>query len=186
MGLDFDTLFPGKFVKAIELKGRDQTVTIATVHGEELEGDKGKEFKCLISFVGKQKKWVVNKTNGLCLRAMFGRDASKWIGKRVTLYPAKIDFGDSDIAIRVRGSPDLAADLPFVLKLARKKPRDMVLKKTGAAPVGKQGTEPAPSPADPEASPTDLPPGVDDSGAPWSGEPGETSLDDDFANDPNP
>lgn len=115
------------------MNGKDLTLTVAGVVLEELEGDKKKETKGLVAFKETPKSLVLNKTNGLCIRAMFGRETNEWVGKRITFYPAAIDFGDADIAIRVRGSPDLAADMEFELKLPRKKGRAMKLMRTGQA-----------------------------------------------------
>lgn len=139
--MDFDKLFPNRFLKAGEFQGRDITMTIAAVKLEELEGAKGKETKAIVSFKERPKQLVLNKTNGLSLRAMFGRETDNWVGKRVTFYPAEIKFEDNDLAIRVRGSPDIAAPVTFELKLARKKPRSVTLQKTGAPPP-----KPAPTP----------------------------------------
>lgn len=131
MGLDFDQLFPNRFLKAGQFQGRDVTLTVKSVKLEELEGDKGKEMKAIIAFAETPKQLVLNKTNGLCLKGMFGRSTDAWVGKRVTFWPAPNDFGESDIAIRVRGSPDLAANMQVEIKLARKKPRQVTMMKTG-------------------------------------------------------
>ena len=131
--MDFDKLFPNRFLKAGHFEGKDVTLTLADVKVEELEGDKGKEMRGIISFKETPKQLVLNKTNGLCLRGMFGRNTDQWLGKRVTFFPAPIDFGDAEIAIRVRGSPDLAADMDVEIKLARKKPKMMKMAKTTAA-----------------------------------------------------
>lgn len=129
-GIDFDELFPGRFIKAGDFHGREVTLTIAAVRIEELPSDQGgMRAKGIIGFDRAKKEWVLNRTNGESLKAMWGRDTGEWIGKRVTLYPAEFN---GDIAIRVRGSPDLPADLPFELKLPRKRAQRMVLKKTGA------------------------------------------------------
>jgi hypothetical protein len=125
--MDFDKLYPARFLRAGEFGGRDVTLTIASVFLEELEGETGKKQKAILSFQGTGKQLVLNKTNGLCVRAMFGRETDAWVGKRVTFYPAEIAFGDSDLAIRVRGSPDLKEPLTFELKLPRKKGRPVTL-----------------------------------------------------------
>lgn len=127
---DFDELYPGRFLKAGEFGGRDVNLTITRVQLDELEGSKGKQMKGILSFRGTPKELVLNKTNGECIKAMFGRRLADWVGKQVTLYPQKIESDLADIAIRVRGSPDLAADMTFTLTLPRKKPRDVTLKKT--------------------------------------------------------
>lgn len=146
--MDFDRLFPNRFLKAGEFQKRDVTLTIAAVKIEELEGAKGKESKAIVSFASTPKQLVLNKTNGLSIRAMFGRETDGWLGKRVTFYPAEIKFEDADLAIRVRGSPDIPGPITFELKLARKKPRSVTLQKTQ---VG--GRAPAQTPAPVAAAP---------------------------------
>ncbi len=129
--MDFDKLFPGRFLKAADLNGKDVTLTISAVVVDELIGDKGTEVKGLLSFTGKKKQMVLNKTNGLCLKQMFGRETDAWVGKRITVFPAM--FND-DPCLRIKGSPDIAADMDFELKLPRKAPRATKLVKTA---VGK-------------------------------------------------
>lgn len=119
-GLDFDELYPGRFMKAGEFKDKDVTLKIASVTKDKLEGSKGEETKGVIRFEKTEKALVLNKTNGVCIREMFGRDTGEWVGKRVTFFPAKVDFEDSDLAIRVRGSPDIPADIAFQAKVGRK------------------------------------------------------------------
>lgn len=140
-GLDFDQLYPARFLKAGLLGGKDVTLTISAVKIEDLEGQKGTETRGIMSFEKTKKQLVLNKTNGLCIKGMFGRDTGEWVGKRVTFYPAAIQFEDNDIAIRVRGSPDIEKDIQVEIKLARKKPRTMTMKKTDP-----KSTQPAPEP----------------------------------------
>lgn len=149
MGLDFDQLFPGKYLKAGDFQGRDVVLTITAIALEELEGERGKQTKGIISFKETPKQLVLNKTNGLCLRGMFGRDTAHWVGKRVCLFPAPIDFQDAEICIRVRGSPDLEKDMDIEIKLARKKPRTVRMAKTG---LPKPAAKPVP-PAAPVVDP---------------------------------
>jgi hypothetical protein len=130
--IDFDELYPGRFLKAGEFKGRDVDLTIVRVQIDELEGNKGKQMKGVLSFKETPKELVLNRTNGECIKAMFGRRLADWVGKRVTLFPQKIESDLADLAIRVRGSPDLSADVTFTLSLPRKKPRDLTLKRTGS------------------------------------------------------
>lgn len=140
---DFDELYPGRFIKAGDLKGRDVNLTITKVHVEELEGSK-KQSKGVISFRETPKELVLNRTNGECIKALFGRKLADWIGKRITIYPAAIQSDLADLAIRVRGSPDIANDVTFTLSLARKRPRPVTLKKTGTN--GKAAPQSAPEP----------------------------------------
>lgn len=163
-GLDFDELFANeKFLKAGEFQGKDVTLTISGVRRETFEtedenGKKGKtEKKAILSFAptaaGRPppKEIVLNKTNGLCLKAMFGRDTGAWIGKRVTFFPTLVKaWGAQELAIRVRGSPDIAQNFTFKLKLPRKK--DIPTTMTKTEPKAKQSAAPTPAPA-PSPSP---------------------------------
>jgi hypothetical protein len=149
MGLSYDELFPGRFLKASVFKGRDVTLTIRDVRIEELPSETGgTKVKGIIAFEGKKLELVLNRTNGEALKAMWGRDTGDWIGKRVTLYPAMFN---GEPCIRVRGSPDLPAPLDFELKLPRKRPQKTRLLVTGkangkAAPAPEPETTPEPEP----------------------------------------
>jgi hypothetical protein len=116
----YDELYPGRFIKAGELLGKKVTVTIADVDLERLQGDDGKQqVKCIISFRETEKKLVACKTNGLCIKEMFGRELAEWKGKRITLFP---DTWNGEPAIRVWGSPDLEADKEVTVTLPRRRP----------------------------------------------------------------
>lgn len=152
MGLSYDQLFPGRFIKSGEFQGKDVTLTIAKVRIEELEGDGGKKVKGIVSFRETKKEWVLNRTNGECLKAMWGKETDNWLGKRVTLWPAPFNdnlTGEKTTAIRVRGSPDLDKPCTFELKLPRKKAASLTLQKTGS-----QNGKPAAKKPDPTPEPT--------------------------------
>lgn len=117
--VDWDQLYPGRFMKAGEFNGKKVTLKILSVDLEELEGDKGKQVKGIVAFERTDKQWALNKTNGICLKEMFGRKVQEWIGKRVTLYA---DQWDGEECIRVWGSPDLGEDKEIVIQLPRKRP----------------------------------------------------------------
>jgi len=154
--MHFDKLYPARFLKAGEFGGRDVTLTISSVFLEELEGETGKKMKAILGFAGTPKQLVLNKTNGLCIKAMFGVETDAWRGKRVTLYPANISFGDTDLAIRVRGSPDIKDPVTFELKLPRKKGKAVTLQVTRAQANGKPDTAPAPTQPEEPPPPPDL------------------------------
>lgn len=141
--VDWDQLYPGRFLKAGELQGKKITLTIKAVDLDELEGDKGKQIKGVISFEETTRQIALNKTNGICLREMFGRLLPKWPGKRVTWFQ---DMWNGDECIRVWGSPDITQDAVVVVQLPRKKPFKMTMHrvvKRGAA-----GAATPPPPAD--------------------------------------
>lgn len=133
--MDFDLLYPGRFLKSGEFKGRDVTLTITSVDMEDLPQDKGGEkARGIISFKETKRKLVLNRTNGEAIKAMFGRETDEWLEKKITLYPAPYE-GD-ETCIRVRGAPHLTKPLTFELKLPRKKPISVTL-----LPTGKNGSK---------------------------------------------
>lgn len=125
--VDWEELYPGRFLKGIDLKGNRYTLTVVDVNLEELEGDKGPQTKGVITFKETEKLWAMNRTNGVCVKAMFGRKVQEWKGKRVTLFPG---VHNGEPCIRVYGSPDIAEAFEVTIKLPRKKPTTMVMHKT--------------------------------------------------------
>lgn len=128
----FAQLISGRFVTADLLEGQDRTVTIKSVELEALPTEKGgEETKGVVSFNETDRGLVLNRTNAEALRAMFGAKLALWVGKRITLYPTTTRRGPETVpCIRVRGSPDLAQDMTFELRLPRKRPEKVTLKKT--------------------------------------------------------
>lgn len=122
--VDWDELYPGRFLKAGELLGRKVTVTISSVDLDTLEGDNGKKVKGVISFRETQKQLALNRTNGICLREMFGRQIPAWEGKRITLFP---DEWNGEPCIRVWGSPDIEQDKQIQIALPRRRPIPMTM-----------------------------------------------------------
>lgn len=131
--VDYDELFPGRFLKAGLLKGKHVTLTISDIDLEELPQDDGKEReRGVLSFKGTKKQFVLNSTNGQCIKAMFGRKPMDWIGKRVTFMPDKDRFGKDIVdAVRIHGSPDITSPVDVEIRLPRKKPKTRRLVPTG-------------------------------------------------------
>ena len=133
-GLSYDALFPGRFIKAGEMAGKDVTLTIRDVEVEELEKEDGSaKLTAIVKFAEIKREWVLNKTCGQCLRAMWGDSVDDWIGKRVTLFPEPDASGlsDSGVCIRVKGSPDIAKTVKAQIKLPRRRPMERTLVPTG-------------------------------------------------------
>lgn len=123
----YDDLYPGRFIKAGQLHGKEVTLTIKDADLEELEGEDGKKRKAILSFEETPLQHVMPKTNGLCIKGMFGAEIQGWIGKRVTFYP---DTWNGEPCLRVAGSPDIESDFDVEVKLPRRKPRTMRMRKT--------------------------------------------------------
>ena len=127
---DWDELYPGRFFKAGTLGESKRTLTITAVDLEELEGDQGKKQKGVLSFKEDKQQLPLNKTNGICLREMFGRQVQTWVGKRFTVF---VTDWKGDPTIRVWGSPDIEADMEITISLPRKKPFKMTMHADGKA-----------------------------------------------------
>ncbi len=90
---------------ACHLDFHDVTLTIKRVTAGEVTGQGGKKSgKPIVEFSDHTRKWALNKTNGKIIADMLGTpDVSKWIGKRITLYPTNTSFGSEQVeCIRVR------------------------------------------------------------------------------------
>lgn len=117
--VDFDQLYPGRFLKAGELLGKKVTLTMTSIDIEELEGEGGKKIKATLTFRETEKQLVMCKTNGICIKAMFGKVLAAWVGKRITIFP---DTWNDEPCIRIWGSPDIAHELEVEIALPRRRP----------------------------------------------------------------
>lgn len=132
----FDQLYAGRFLKAGELLGKKVTLTIRDVDLEELQDDKGAaKSKAILSFEETDKKLVTCKTNGLCIKTMFGPKLTDWQGKRIVIME---DVWNGEPCIRLWGSPDIESDVKVTVALPRRRPFDRLMHKVaprGAAPA---------------------------------------------------
>lgn len=113
-----DELNPGRFLTA-GLVASPLTLTIDRVHTEWLEGKSGLRLRGVMSFSDHQLQLPLNKTNVICLAAMFGAHVPAWRAKRVTWCQLP---WNGEPAIRIHGSPDIERDIDVIVELARKKP----------------------------------------------------------------
>jgi hypothetical protein len=84
----FQALYDRDYLGSWDLpENKDVAVTIDKVIGGELTGLGGKKAKKpIISFVGKDKRMICNKTNAKAIAGMYGNHVEKWAGKRIALY----------------------------------------------------------------------------------------------------
>ncbi len=128
--VDWDELYPGRFIKAGEFNGKKVTLTIKSIDLDELVDDEGKsKVKGVIAFEETPRQLPLNKTNGICLRAMFGRKVQEWVGRKVILFA---DKWNGEEATRIWGSPELQGDMAVEVKLPRRKPINMTMHKAAA------------------------------------------------------
>lgn len=94
--------FPSQYLKAADLQGHQVKVTIDHVDSEVI----GTDTKPVIYFVGKERGFVLNKTNANTIAAAYGDDTTDWKGADIILMEAMVDFqGRTVPALRVRIPP---------------------------------------------------------------------------------
>ena len=113
--MNFDELYPGRFLKAGLIPNGKANYTITSVAKEQIEGERGLEDKVVVQFEETALQLVLPKVNAVAIRAMFGSNVQDWIGKRVTLY-ATTDIMPfpkrrNEPCIRVFGSPDIREEV---------------------------------------------------------------------------
>jgi hypothetical protein len=116
---DWDQLYPGRFFKGGDIaEGEKKVVRIASVALEDLEGDNGVKAKGILTFEGEKMQLALNKTNGICLREMFGRKPYEWVGKRFAMFQSE---WQQEPCIRIWGSPDIERDIDVQIDLGRRR-----------------------------------------------------------------
>ena len=99
-----DVFGASRFLKATDLAGRSPIVTIQAVSRQDFDSGP----KLVIGFAEGSKLLSLNRTNGKTLVGLFGDETADWIGKRIRLVVASVDYKGSVVpAIRIA-----AADAP--------------------------------------------------------------------------
>ena len=100
-----DEVFPSKYLKAADLKGKPRTVKIVSAPYETLKGLDGKETrKIVLYFENVLKSLPLNATNFDAVCDATGcPDTEDWPGQRIELYPTKTIMGGKTVdCIRIR------------------------------------------------------------------------------------
>jgi hypothetical protein len=88
-----------KYLKAADLKGSVQRVTIVDAKMEKLKED----TKIVLYFAGKTKGVALNVTNARTLDDAFGPDTDNWIGAVIELFSMRVSYGDKMVdGLRIR------------------------------------------------------------------------------------
>src|SRR6266576_2069494 len=96
-------LFPSKYLKVSDLKGRTPTVCIAGYKIESVGQGQDQEQKCVLYFQNLKKGLVLNKTNVRKIAHYYGDDMDEWTGKELILYSDTTSFqGKSVEGLRVK------------------------------------------------------------------------------------
>jgi hypothetical protein len=104
-------VFSGEYLTAADLQGAEPAVVIESVELKEF--DDGNKF--LLTFQGKKKGLVANKTNSKRIAALYGDDTDGWLGREIILYTDQVDYAGKTVdAIRVRGPKrEVSGDASF-------------------------------------------------------------------------
>lgn len=125
--MELSSVFGGDSLKAADLQGQEHSVVIADVQMKQFDNGN----KLVISFQGRKKALICNKTNANRIAYAYGSNTDHWVGKEVILYPDLVDFQGKPVeAIRVKPP------------MARAAPRDV------APPMGNAPRQAAPARAD--------------------------------------
>ena len=97
--MNMNEVFSGNYLKAEDLKGASPRVTIAKVEMQEFDNGN----KLIVSFQGKDKSLVLNKTNANIIAENTGsQETDDWIGQTIQLTVKRVEFeGKLVPAIRV-------------------------------------------------------------------------------------
>ena len=125
------------YLRAEEIpEGHELTVTISEVRCDPVWDEKARANvdKLTLRFRETGVGMVLNVTKRKLIEAMFGVLAGSWAGRRVTFDRRNVRLGGKMVpGIWVAGSPDIDADMRIMLRLPRKKPVTVTLRKTGSA-----------------------------------------------------
>jgi hypothetical protein len=94
-------LYPDKWVSAGDLRGQSVLVTVESISVENVrQANGGDEPRVILSFVGKQKRLICNKTQALALSKITGTDHfTDWRGATIMLVAGLASNGRQTIGI---------------------------------------------------------------------------------------
>lgn len=96
-------LYPSnsKYLKAEDLKGMAHKVQIESALVESAFNKQ----RLVLSFIGKEKKLSLNRTNAMILADGFGDQHQQWLGKEIEIFPTRVKGVDNNmvasIAVRI-------------------------------------------------------------------------------------
>jgi hypothetical protein len=119
-----DEVFPGKYLKASDLKGKARVVEIDHAPFETLKNTQGEEQqKIVLYFVGNKKAMPLNVTNFDTVADICGDDTDFWPGQKIELYPTTTQMGGKTVdCVRIRRPRELQ---PPALPKRDEPPADM-------------------------------------------------------------
>lgn len=114
--MHIDLMFPSKYMKAADLRGKDATLTIRRVVFEEVKGKAGSEKHWIIYFdearkaaeksgnLEMEKRLICKVTVARQIAKALGeKESERWVGKRITLFVDRTNSPQGMVdCIRVR------------------------------------------------------------------------------------
>lgn len=104
----------GQWLAEADLKGKAHKVTISKTEiveteSENDEGVKRMVNKIQLSFEGRDKQLLLNKTNANIIKDKLGDEETDWLGHEIIMYPTTTPFkGVITPCIRVRFEEEMA------------------------------------------------------------------------------
>jgi hypothetical protein len=128
-----DEVFPSKWLKAPDLKGKAVTLTINTALYEVLKSPEGKEQgKTVLTFRGTGKELPLNMVNWDTISEIAGDDTDKWPGTKITVFPTTTTMKGKEVnCIRIRAPQQ--PGLPLAQAAAKPAPTPEPKMKPGPA-----------------------------------------------------
>lgn len=100
--MKLDQMFPSAYIKASDIGDKKPVVVIESIKMQVLGQGEEQETKPVLSFVGKEKQMVLNKTNANTIAGMYGTDTKDWINKKVRIVVAEVAYkGKMGPALRI-------------------------------------------------------------------------------------
>lgn len=91
--------FPSNYLKSDDLQDRDALVTIAGAGMEKV----GSDNRLVLTFRGKSKSMICNKTNAGRIAYLYGDDTDGWIGQEIVLTSEFVEYqGKTVKGLRVK------------------------------------------------------------------------------------
>lgn len=112
--MNINDAFPSKYIKASDLpEGKISAATMDEISLQDIGQGEQKQKKIVISFVGKDKAFVCNKTNARAIAKLYGEDTDEWSGKSIGLFRTEVQFG-ADMVESIRVHSKIPKTAPVV------------------------------------------------------------------------
>ena len=108
-------VYASPWLRADDLNGKTIKVKIARAGADVIpQADGSEQERIICDFIGKQKRLILNKTQGATLAGIAGDDTDDWTGVEVYLSPQPTNNGKLTVAIMPVPSEDgPEGEIPF-------------------------------------------------------------------------